>query len=133
MLSRKAKYAIKVLIYINEHPDLVPVSAKEISEAEKIAYKFLKAIMNTLKQNRVVTSRRGPKGGYSFVGNPKDVTVASIMRIIDGPIALTTCTSENFYETCEECIDEKTCRVRGIFLKIRESMLPVLQRSIMEM
>ncbi|SFW50346.1 transcriptional regulator, BadM/Rrf2 family [Sinomicrobium oceani] len=133
MLSRKAKYALKALVYIHEHPELVPVSTKEISEAEKIPYKFLEAIMNTLKQSRVVKSRRGPKGGYSFARPPEEITVAAVMRIIDGPIALTTCTSENFYETCEECVDEKTCKVRKMFLQLRTSMLPVLEKSIVDM
>ncbi|RNL95152.1 Rrf2 family transcriptional regulator [Sinomicrobium pectinilyticum] len=133
MLSRKAKYALKALVFIYEHPEMVPVSTKDISEAEKIPYKFLEAIMNTLKQNRIVKSRRGPRGGYDFARAPEEITVAAVMRIIDGPIALTTCTSENFYEKCEECIDEKTCKVRKMFVRLRTSMLPVLERSIAEM
>ncbi|EKF54575.1 BadM/Rrf2 family transcriptional regulator [Galbibacter marinus] len=133
MLSRKAKYAIKALLYIYDHHDQVPISVKEISEAKKIPYKFLESIMNILKQNRIIKSHRGPKGGYSFVMDPKDITVVTIVRMMDGPIALTTCTSENFYEKCEECIDEDTCRVRKIFLDLRAQMIPVLERSIIEL
>ena|SRR5690606_216367 len=133
MLSRKAKYAIKALLYIFHHQDRMPISVKEISEAQKIPYKFLESIMNILKQNRLIKSHRGPRGGYSFVANPKDITVVSVMRIMDGPIALTTCTSENFYEKCEECLDEHTCRVRKLFFDLREQMIPVLERSIVDM
>lgn len=133
MLSRKAKYAIKALLYIYDHQEQVPISVKEISEAQKIPYKFLESIMNILKQNRLIKSHRGPRGGYSFVANPKDITVVAVMRIMDGPIALTTCTSENFYEKCEECLDENTCRVRRLFFDLREQMIPVLERSIVDM
>lgn len=65
--------------------------------------------------------------------DPEDITVVAVMRIMDGPIALTTCTSENFYEKCEECIDENTCRVRKLFLDLRSEMIPVLERSIVDM
>ncbi|WP_335967229.1 Rrf2 family transcriptional regulator [Galbibacter sp. PAP.153] len=133
MLSRKAKYAIKALIYIYEHPDEVPVPVKDISDAQKIPYKFLETIMSNLKQHRIIKSHRGPKGGYSFAQDPKEVTVAAVMRIIDGPIALTSCTSENFYEKCEECIDEDICKVRKLFVHVRSEMLPVLETPITEM
>ena len=73
MLSRKAKYAIKALLYIYYHQEQVPISVKEISEAQNIPYKFLESIMNILKQNRLIKSHRGPRGGYSFVVNPKDI------------------------------------------------------------
>ena len=133
MLSRKAKYAIKALLYIYDHQDKIPISVKEISEAKKIPYKFLESIMNSLKQNWIIRSHRAPKGGYSFAIEPSEITVASIVRMMDGPIAFTTCTSENFYEKCEECIDEDTCKVRRIFLDLRTQMIPVLERSITDL
>lgn len=133
MLSRKAKYALKALLYIYHHQNQVPISVKEISDAQKIPYKFLESIMNILKQSRFIKSHRGSRGGYSFMMDPEDITVVAVMRIMDGPIALTTCTSENFYEKCEECIDENTCRVRKLFLDLRSEMIPVLERSIVDM
>jgi|SRR5690606_22041015 len=133
MLSRKAKYALKALIYMHEHPEEIPIPVKVISDEQKIPYKFLETIMSNLKQNRIIKSHRGPKGGYSFVVQPEVITVASVMRIMDGPIALTTCTSENFYEKCEECIDEHICKVRKLFIDVRTEMLPVLEKSITEM
>jgi len=130
MLSKRVKYALKALLYLYKSSEEIPVSAKKISEAEKIPYKFLEAILNDLKLNKVVKSQRGPQGGYSFAKDPEDVTVASIMRIIDGPIALTTCTSENFYEKCDTCFDEETCQIRKLFLQLRIEMIPILEKSI---
>lgn len=133
MLSKKVKYAIQALLYINDHREETPISAKKIAESEQIPYKFLETILNELKHNKIVKSQRGSKGGYSFLKNPEEITVASVMRIIDGPIALTSCTSENFYEKCEECRDENTCRIRKLFLDLRIEMLPLLEKPITRM
>jgi len=132
MLSKKVKYAIKALLYLYQCNDQIPISAKKIAEAEKIPYKFLEAILNDLKFNNIVQSQRGPYGGYSFAKDPNEISVASIMRIIDGPIALTSCTSENFYEKCDTCIDENTCKIRKLFLELRIEMIPILEKSITE-
>ena len=88
------------------------------------------AITNDLKLNKILTSQRGPQGGYSFARNPEDINVATIMRVIDGPIALTSCTSENFYERCDTCIDETSCQIRKLFLRLRIEMIPILEKSI---
>lgn len=133
MLSKRVKYAIKALLYLHKNVNEIPISAKKISEAERIPYKFLEAILNDLKLNRIVKSQRGPSGGYSFARNPEEVSVAAIMRILDGPIALTTCTSENFYEKCDTCLDEHTCQIRKLFLTLRIEMIPILEKSIADL
>ena len=133
MLSRRVKYALKALLFLYQNREDIPISAKKISEAERIPYKFLEAILNDLKLNRIVKSQRGPSGGYSFARNPEEVSVASIMRILDGPIALTTCTSENFYEKCDTCLDEHTCQIRKLFLTLRIEMIPILEKSIADL
>jgi len=133
MLSRRVKYAIKALLFLYQCHGQPPVSAKKIAAAERIPYKFLEAILNELKLNKIVTSQRGPSGGYSFAKSPDEISVASIMRIIDGPIALTTCTSENFYERCDTCLEESSCKMRKLFLSLRHEMIPILEKSIAEL
>ena len=133
MLSNRVKYGIHALLYLYEKQSDSPISAKKIAEAKEIPFKFLENILQELKQSGVITSQRGPAGGYRFLKDPNEVSVASIMRIIDGPIALTTCTSENFYEKCHECVSEKNCEIRHLFRKLREQMLPILEMSIVEM
>lgn len=130
MLSKKVKYALKALLYLYKNREAIPISAKKIAEAERIPYKFLETIMNDLKLSKIVTSQRGPQGGYNFARDPEDINVATIMRVIDGPIALTSCTSENFYEKCDTCIDETSCQIRKLFLQLRIEMIPILEKSI---
>lgn len=130
MLSKKAKYALKTILYLQSKQNLGPIAAKTIAEAEKIPYKFLENILRELKSHQVVKSLRGAEGGYSLAKDPSDITVAQLMRMIDGPIALIPCVSEKFYESCGECSDEETCSIRKLFAQLRSQMLTVLDCSI---
>lgn len=133
MLSKRARYAIKTLIYIYKNEASHHVTAKSISENENIPFKFLEKILRELRQHKIVKSKRGSVGGYRFFNAPNTVKVMDIMRIMDGPIALIPCVSENFYEKCDECVDEETCRVRHLFAELRDQMLPVLEKTIAEL
>ncbi len=133
MLSKRAKYAIKTLLYLQQYGENTPTSAKLISEQENIPYKFLENILRELRQNKILKSTRGPVGGYKFLKTPNEITVADIIRITDGPIGLIPCVSENFYEKCDECTDEDTCQIRKLFSELRTEMLPVLDKTIAEL
>lgn len=133
MLSKRAKYAIKTLLYLCKNQGQAPVSAKVIAERERIPYKFLENILRELRQHRILKSERGPDGGYRFLMAPEAVKVSDIIRIVDGPIALIPCVSENFYEQCLECTDEESCRIKRLFGQVRLAMLPVLDQSIADL
>lgn len=130
MLSKRAKYAIKTILFLQDHPELVPISAKQIAEKENIPYKFLENILRDLKTHQLIKSSRGSDGGYSLAKAPSEISVAQIMRAMDGPIALIPCISERFYESCGECENEETCRIRKLFAEVRSEMLPILERPI---
>ncbi len=133
MLSKRAKYAIKALLYLNANREIPTISAKTISENERIPYKFLENILRELKQHKILKSVRGAEGGYCLSKDPERIKIADIIRIADGPIALIPCISENFYKKCDECIDEKTCQIRKLFGQLRLKMLPVLDLSLSDM
>lgn len=133
MLSKRARYAIKTLIYLYRNEGSNPVSAKSISINEKIPLKFLEKILRELRQHKILKSERGAVGGYRFFKPPQSIKVVDIMRIIDGPVALLPCVSENFYEKCDECTDEETCNLRRLFAELRDQMLPVLEETIVRL
>lgn len=133
MLSKKAKYALKTILYLQDKQLEGPIAARTISEAEKIPYKFLENILRELKSHQIVKSLRGAEGGYLLAKDPAEITVAQLMRIIDGPIALIPCVSEKFYESCGECSDEETCSIRKLFAQLRSQMLPILDCSIVDL
>lgn len=133
MLSKRAKYAIKALLYLHANQDKTPISAKVISEKEKIPYKFLENILRELRQHKLLKSERGAEGGYKFLKAPGSIKVTDVIRIVDGPIALIPCVSENFYEKCDECTDEATCQIRKLFLHLRIETVSILDKSITEL
>ncbi|WP_130734271.1 Rrf2 family transcriptional regulator [Flavobacterium sp. J27] len=129
MLSRKTKYGIKALIYIAKQDDLMPVLISEISEKENISKKFLEAILLDLKKIGLVGSKKGKGGGYYLLKNPKDISVATIIRFLDGPIALLPCVSLNFYEKCDDCPSEETCSLNKLMIQVRDNALNVLEKK----
>lgn len=133
MLSKRAKYAIKALLYLNANKEIPTISAKTISKNERIPYKFLENILRELRQHKILKSVRGAEGGYHLLKEPGEIKIAEIIRIVDGPIALIPCISENFYARCDECIDEESCQIRKLFGQLRIKMLPVLELSIAEL
>lgn len=128
MLSKKAQYAFKALMYMAEKKDNQPVLIAEIAKKKKIPLKFLENILLELKKEGILESKKGKGGGYFFKLPPKDVALARIVRLIDGPIAMLPCVSLYFYERCRNC-DEKTCGLHDMMILVRDANLRILERK----
>lgn len=100
-----------------------------LSETEKIPKKFLEVILWELKQRGVVESKKGKGGGYQLAMSPDKVTIGSVIRCIDGPLAPLPCASETGYRRCEECIDENKCGTRIVMRKVRDAMVAILDHT----
>ena len=129
MLSQRTRYALRALLHIVEHGGDRVVQISELAQMQAIPQKFLEAIMVDLKKIGVVESRRGRSGGYRLLKDPDTIMFAEIIRALDGPIALVPCASENFYKTCGDCIDEKTCAIRRVFMNVRQSAIDILENT----
>lgn len=127
MLSRKTKYAINALLYLARHEDEQPISVSRIAERRRIPLKFLEAILAEMKNARIVNSRKGKHGGYLLNGKPEDIDLARVVRLFDGAIALLPCVTHDYYEPCEECVDEETCGIRQVALEIRNETVARLK------
>jgi Rrf2 family protein len=128
MLSKKAQYAFKALMYMAEKKDNQPVLIAEIAKKKKIPLKFLENILLELKKAGILESKKGKGGGYFFKESPKDITMAKIMRLIDGPIAMLPCVSLYFYERCKNC-DEKHCGLHESMIQVRDVTLKLLEKK----
>ena len=125
MLSKKTKYGIKALTFLAKRENKEPVQIEVISKSENISQKFLETILLTLRKNGFLGSKKGKGGGYYLLKNPKDINMATIMRILEGPIALVPCVSLNFYEKCDDCPDENACSVHRLMMEVRDSSLNI--------
>ncbi|HAI85053.1 MAG TPA: transcriptional regulator [Chitinophagaceae bacterium] len=126
MLSKKSQYAFKALTYIAQQSNGVPILIAEIAKKKKIPIKFLENILLELKKAGLLASKKGKGGGYYFATPPDTITLAKIMRIIDGPIALLPCVSLNFYKKCKDC-DEQCCGLNHIMSEVRDASLGILE------
>jgi Rrf2 family protein len=129
MITMKAKYAIKALARLALAPAGEPMLIADIAEAESIPKKFLEAILAELKQHGVVHSRKGRGGGYLLSKTPESITLAAILRVLDGPIAPVPCLSKTAYRKCDGCADEGTCSVRIVLREAYDASVEVLERT----
>jgi Rrf2 family protein len=74
-----------------------------------------------------VQSRRGVAGGYRLARRPEEITLATIIRHIEGALAPVSCVSERFYEKCS-CPDESRCAIRSVMKEVREAVVKIAER-----
>lgn len=128
MLSKKAKYALKAVMYLTKHSERY-VQISEIAVSERMPQKFLEAILLELKKQGFLDSQRGKNGGYSLARSSKEISVGDIVRYIDGGLAPVACVSKLYYERCHECADETTCEIRKAMKKVRDAIVEVMDRT----
>ncbi len=128
MLSKKTQYALKALGYLASKYNDGPVLIAEIASAKEIPIKFLESILLHLKKATILNSKKGKGGGYYLAQPPKKTTVAKAIRNVDGPIALLSCVSLNFYEKCKDC-NEFTCGLNKIMAQTRDATLKILEKK----
>jgi Rrf2 family protein len=86
-ISAKADYAVRAALQLAASwDDAEPLKAEAIAEAQDIPHKFLEGILNDMRRGGLVTSRRGGNGGYRLARPAESVSVADIIRVVDGPL-----------------------------------------------
>ncbi|MEX2593023.1 MAG: Rrf2 family transcriptional regulator [Anditalea sp.] len=132
MLSKKTKYALHALTYLGKHKDKGAILIQEISEEYGISHKFLENILLELKKAGFLGSKKGKGGGYYLIKEPTDIPLSTVIRLLDGPIALLPCVSLNYYEPCEECKDQAKCGLNMVMIQVRDETLKILKMKSLE-
>jgi Rrf2 family protein len=125
----KTQYALKALAMLARTDPGKPLLIAEMAERERLPKKFLELILRELRQHGILDSRKGRGGGYLLRRNPEEITLAQIIRILDGPIAPVPCLSQTAYRRCDGCVDERTCGLRVVLKELYEANLRVLERT----
>ena len=86
-VSAKADYAVRAAIELASAPREEPVKGDAIAVAQDIPLRFLESILSELRQHGLVHSERGEEGGYWLARAPADVTIAEVIRSVEGPLA----------------------------------------------
>src|SRR5437773_3712021 len=128
-LSVRGEYALRALLVLGrdylEDDSVVRIQA--ISEQQNIPKRFLEQILNDLKSAGLVQSKRGVAGGYRLARQPEEISLASVIRHIEGALAPVSCVSERFYEKCS-CPDEARCAIRSVMKEVRDAVVNILEK-----
>jgi Rrf2 family protein len=121
-ISAKADYAVRAAAELAAAPDDTPVRAEQIATAQGIPLKFLLHILNELKLARIVQSQRGAQGGYRLARPAAQITVADVIRAVEGPLA-------NVHESRPEEMDYKGAAepLREVWVAVRANLRAVLE------
>jgi Rrf2 family protein len=86
-VSAKADYAVRATIELAAAYDDGPIKGEQVAAAQGIPLPFLENILSELRQHGLVHSRRGAEGGYWLAREPRRITVADVIRAVEGPLA----------------------------------------------
>jgi len=125
-LSLRGEYALRALVVLGLNYPQPVVRIQAISDQQNIPKRFLEQILNELKSAGVVESKRGISGGYRLSRPPEKVTLAHVIRHMEGALAPVSCVSERFYAKCT-CPDESKCAIRSVMKEVRDSIAKILE------
>ena len=120
-LSKKADYALMGMKHLATRPDSASASAREIAEQYDIPIELLAKVLQRLVRSGLLASHQGTRGGYQLARVPARISVADVIQAIDGPVAVTACSSEE--GSCEQYAK---CNVRDPLWRLRARILTAL-------
>jgi len=126
MLTNKGKYGLKAMVYLAGLGGEAAL-AVDIAYANDIPKRFLDTILSDLRVAGLLLSKKGRGGGFALARAACNITVAEVVRALDGPLAPILCTSLNYYRRCEDCEDESSCPVHLIMSQVREKIARVME------
>lgn len=125
-VSTRGDYASRALLSLAlQKPDNGPTTVREIAERTGLPQPYLEQILLALKGAGLVRSKRGVGGGYILAKNPDEITLAAVIRAVDGPITL-----GDFGEphTDGACDHEGQCVLLSIWQSVGDEMRRLLER-----
>ena len=128
-ISKRTQYGLKAMLSLGRRFGEGPVLISTLSKEESIPIKFLELILLDLKSHDLLVSKKGPRGGYQLSRPPSTVTLGSLIRIMEGPLAPLPCASETAFRPCEDCEDVESCGTRIIMRQVRDATSDVLDRT----
>ena len=125
-LTLRGEYTLRALVVLGKHYQQPVLRIQTISDEQNIPKRFLEQILNDLKSAGVVQSKRGVTGGYRLALPPEKVTLAQVIRHMEGALAPVRCVSEKFYGKCS-CPDEAKCGIRSVMKEVRDAIVKILE------
>jgi Rrf2 family protein len=128
-ISKRTQYGLKALLALGQRYRQGPLLIATLAREESIPLKFLEVILLKLKRNGLLESKKGKGGGYRLSRAPSTITLGSVIRMMEGPLAPLPCASETAFRPCQECSDIETCGTRIIMRQVRDATADVLDKT----
>lgn len=128
MFSRTCEYGIKVMVYLWQRDYSVSpwAGVQEIADGIESPASFTAKVLQQLTKQGLLNSVRGPNGGFARINN-KNITLADIVKAIDGEKIMTNCVLG-----FQECSSERPCPVHHKFVGIKDNLKSVLHNTEMD-
>jgi Rrf2 family protein len=127
-LTKKADYGLIAMRHLAEHLDLGACSAKDLAEMYGIPQEALAKILQKLVKAQLLVSQQGTNGGYLLARSPREISALEVIRAIEGPLFMTSCS------TGSDCEQEHRCNIREPLRKVSKTIEEVLSKlTLMEM
>jgi len=94
-LTSKGRYAVSAIVDLAKHKDTGPITLASISERQFISLSYLEQLFRKLRENELVESVRGPGGGYLLAKEPRDISIADVMKAVNESVQTTACKSSD--------------------------------------
>ena len=127
MVTRKTVYALRALFHLASSAPGQPLLAAEIAASEGIPRRFLDTILRQLTRSGLLTSSRGPHGGYSLRAPASEINVASVVRVLDGAAFPFPCLNWDHPVRCAECPGPGECAAHAALGVMGDAALRVLE------
>ena len=125
-LTTRSEYALLALIHLARHEGEKFVPIQSIAEAQGIPHRFLEQLLLVLKRARLVKRLKGQRGGYRLGRPPGRISLAEVIRLLDGALAPTESASTYFYEPTPV---ERERKLLGVFQEIRDLVSAKLEKT----
>ena len=121
-ISAKADYAVRAMVELAATVDDKPVKAERVATAQDIPLNFLENILGELRHAGLVRSHRGAEGGFRLAKDAREITVADIIRAVEGPLASVRGAppEESEYQGAAEALPRVWIAVRANLRKVVE-------------
>lgn len=126
-LSTKGRYAARAMLDLALNHNKGPVSAKEISERQKISERYLENILTVLVRAGLVVSTRGKSGGFSLSRKPENIDLGEIITAVEGSLAPVECVDD-----VNSCDMVSICVTYEIWCKIEKALMDILSSTTLK-
>jgi Rrf2 family iron-sulfur cluster assembly transcriptional regulator len=129
MLSSSCKYGIRAVTYIAKNSKKnEKIGIKQISKDLDLPTPFLAKILQLLAKQKILSSSKGPHGGFSLMKDPKEITILDIIITIDGTDVLESCIIHN--KACKNVNEENLlCPIHDEYYKIRNNIIKLFTKK----